>query len=202
MAAFVTALALAFVVACNLDPSDDGRSSQTAVPSNDFPGGEITYRPAATDQFGNWTGLEIHGTSVEIPLNSRWRAEIVKDPCFGDERYFVLIEDTQTGDRLRVDMAQPKVTTNAANDKAIAPVRERIALSIKGTHRVPQQVQRFGPHPTETTCAGGANDVVPTLSADEFTPPAAAITLTPAPTDPGQSPIAPRALEGTEVIEQ
>jgi hypothetical protein len=114
--------------------------------------------------------MEIGGVSVEVPSGDEWHVQIVRDPCYGDGRYFVLVENRTTKDRVRVDMVEPKVTSEVADPVRLESMTERVLRSVKGAYQVPIAIQTFGPLPTGTTCDPNA---VPTLIVDDFTPPPA-----------------------------
>lgn len=173
----VLAFALVLCVAGCASGSGAGpAATQAAVvpaeePAPDTSGGDVTYRPAATDEFGSWSVVEMHGVSAEIPTGRPWSTQIVQDPCFGDERSYVLLQNLDTGGRLRIDLVARRVTVDAAEDDPVLAIRDRIVRSFEGAQRVPAVVQTFGPHPTEPSCAADSEGV-PTLIPDDFTPPA------------------------------
>jgi hypothetical protein len=157
-------------------PGDQTTVATRVVVDQEFPpgiGGEpITYREAPSDESGTWQAAEINGVSVDIPTDSNWHVQIVQDPCFGDERYYILIEERVTGDRFRVDtVGATKVTSVSSDPTKFEPLTERILRSIEGEREEPVIVKTFGPHPTLATCAKEDPDEVPTLVVDDFTPP-------------------------------
>lgn len=155
-------------------------SSTVAIPASatpsdaEFPPGvednPVRSRPAASDEFGRWEAFEIHGVTAEVPFDdAAWRIQIILDPCYGDGRYFLLLEERATGDRIRVDLANRKVANTSANPDRLNPITERIVRSISGTHDEPSSIKTFGPQPTMPWCNPDP-DSVPTLTPDEFTP--------------------------------
>jgi hypothetical protein len=123
--------------------------------------------------------MDLRGISVEIPYGENWIVQGNGDPCYGDGRFYLLLEDRRTGDRIRVDMVNPKVTTHSAEPVRLEALAERILRSITGTHTPPASVRKSGPLPTLTTCSSEVPGDVPTLTVDTFTPPAAAATRPP-----------------------
>ena len=115
--------------------------------------------------------MEIGGVSVEIPFSDRWRVQIILDPCFGDGRYYILLENRDTLDRIRVDMVNPRVSSVSADPTRLELLTERITRTVEGSHAPPVALQTSGPNPTMTNCAGEDPDEVPTLIVDSFTPP-------------------------------
>lgn len=152
-----------------------GASESPGTEPSDFGGGSqdqsVKYATADADAFGRWVTIDLRGISAEIPLNENWDVRIILDPCFGDVRYYVLLEEIATKERIKVDFVDPKVTSTSVDPTRLEALTERILRSIKGTHRVPETVKTFGPLPTEVYCEGDAV-TVPTLTPDEFTPPA------------------------------
>ncbi len=179
-------LLLTFAAAgCNDGDAPRPPTSPSAHPSatGGFPGGigpaSPEYRPAASDEYGKWLTVEIGGASVEVPTGDEWHLQGVLDPCFGDGRYYLLLENRQTADRLRVDMAPPAVRAISADTKRLDGIMERVLRSATGTHTPPVVLQTFGPNPTSTTCASEDPESIPTLIIDTFTPPPATVTESP-----------------------
>lgn len=130
------------------------------------------FKPPQSDEFGTWQSVEVHGVTVEIPTGDNWHVQLVRHPCFGDGRFYILLEERATDDRLRIDPFAATTVLSASPDPAVfALLRERIQRSIAGAYEEPVVVKTFGPQPTSTTCAGEDSDVVPTLAVDDFTPP-------------------------------
>jgi hypothetical protein len=130
----------------------------------------IRYVPAAADNFGSWVTMTVHGVEVEVPSSDQYRVQVVRDPCFGDQRMFVLIEDKVSKDRFRVDLVEPKVTTETKEPAGTQEMSARILASVRGTHETPSLIATLGPRPTLASCSGEGGGV-PALIVDDFTPP-------------------------------
>lgn len=179
-------LVMCAVLAVACDGADDARETTATSPATQTaaPTAEATYyeipppeaprtRPARSDDFGTWLTVEINDVSVEIPTSDNWRAQFVRHPCFGDGRFYMLLEERSTGDRLRVDpLDAVGVVSTSTLPATFAPLRERILRSITGAYQEPIGVQTFGPQPTSEACADEDPNAVPTLISDALTPPA------------------------------
>jgi hypothetical protein len=157
-------------------------------------------RPAESDEFGGWQVMEIRGTSVEIPYGENWIVQGNGDPCYGDGRFYLLLEDKRTGDRIRVDMVNPKATTHSADPARLEALAERILRSITGNHTPPASVRELGPLPTLTTCSSEIPGEVPTLIIDTFTPPVADSTRPPEDNSGGSAPDGAVTQAGSEEV--
>ena len=134
-------------------------ASATHPPGDaEFQGEGPRGSPAPPDEYGDWTRFEHNGVSVEIPVSARFEVRLGADPCFGDGRYWIGIQDSVTGERLRVDMVNARVlNASVAAHPQLEPVMERILRSAKGTYQEPGYVQPSGPLPTDVSCEPDAN---------------------------------------------
>ncbi len=149
-------------------PAPTPEATYYEIPPQDGP----RFKPAQSDEFGTWQSVEMHGVTVEIPTGDNWHVQFARHPCFGAGRYYILLEERSTGDRLRIDPLAATTVLSASPDPAIfALLRERIQRSLAGAYEEPFVVKTFGPQPTSVTCADEDPDVVPTLAVDDFTPP-------------------------------
>jgi hypothetical protein len=165
--------------------SPGASASATHPPADgEFQGEAPHGSPATPDEYGDWTTFQHNGVSVEIPFGSRFEVRLGADPCFGDGRYWIGIQDSVTGERLRVHMVNPRVlSSSTAARPQLEPVMERILRSAKGTYRIPEYVKTFGPSPTEDSCLPDANPTffpIPTYPPERANPPA---EITPAAQD-------------------
>ncbi len=125
--------------------------------------------PAEPDEYGAWTRLIMQGIETEIPTGQRWRVQILSDPCHGDARYRYVLEDTTTGDRIKVDVVEHRVAVASADPSRLEGVVARIRRSFRGEQTPYPFFERHGPNPTEPSCASEGGGV-PTLVPDSMTP--------------------------------
>lgn len=154
-------------------PETTASGNNTVAPVDAPPGVQgkpISSRPAAGDAHGSWTHFETNGVTVEIPTGANWRVQFVLDPCHGDQRYMVLLEELETGERIRVDLVGPRVTSIGGASSRLDSMRERILGSVRGVHTPPEAIRTFGPNPITGSCQPG-DESVPTLVPDTFKPP-------------------------------
>jgi hypothetical protein len=158
-------LALVLILAA----CDDGGAPAEVV-GRAAPTPHIRYEPADGDAFGFWSRLLLGNVSVEIPFDDRWRKQITQDPCTGDGRYIVLIEDTTNGDRLSIDLATRAVVVHPPGSGRLDPVRDRILASFQGGLAA---APPMAPEPATAVAAGCADrdpGGVPTLTPDIVAP--------------------------------
>jgi hypothetical protein len=137
-------------------PADAGYWGDFNVPSPEF-------APAAPDEYGTWSRVTMQGIAADIPTGPRWRIQIQTDPCYGDARYRYLLEDAATGDRIKVDVVDHRVTVASTDPARLDGVVSR----IRGSFRGEQTPYPFTP--TEPSCESETGGV-PTLVPDTFSP--------------------------------
>lgn len=126
--------------------------------STDWAGGRefnnISSVPASPGAGGPWQRITIDEVSVEVPAAIEpWVVQITVDPCSSDLRRFLLLVNTLTGDRMKVDMATRTVTAEIAGPPdRLNSVLDRIRGSFSGERQVPADVARFFPLPTSEAC--------------------------------------------------
>lgn len=154
-------------VASPTDPGASPTFEYYKIPPE--PGPE--WSAARSDEFGAWRTVSYYGVSVEIPVDvSIWRLHLIRDPCYGDGRSFLLVEELATGERIQVFLAEPRVLVTTREPR-LEPLVLRIRESYRGAFTPSANRRTFGPLPTEVYCDPDAEGV-PTISPDEFTPPA------------------------------
>jgi len=136
--------------------------------------------PAPPDEYGEWYTLVMQGIQTDIPVGPDWRVQVQGDPCYGDARYRYLLEDKLTGDRIKVDVVEHRVTVASTEPSRLDGIVARIRRSFHGEQVPYPFLERHGPSPTSPACES-EGDTVPTLTPDSFVPGGAASeTPTPA----------------------
>ena len=113
---------------------------------------------------GRWQVMTVQGVQVEIPYGKPWRVTIQDDPCFGDHRRLVILQNQVTGDRLKVDMTNKTVTAALQGQpETLNSVINRIQKSFAGERQIPAELEAVAtlPHPTSPACDPAL--AVPTL---------------------------------------
>jgi hypothetical protein len=188
---------LVLAVACAGD--GDGRSSSPESPTIPLDvkitGRELpldfSSTPLPGDGAGRWQVMTVQGVQVEIPYGTPWIVAIQDDPCFGDHRRLIILQNEATGDRLKVDMTKKTVTAVFQGPpQRLDRIINRIQKSFVGERQIPPELEAVAtlPHPTSPACDPSVE--VPTLVPE----PAPVTTVPPEPTSARERP-----TEGTEV---
>lgn len=107
--------------------------------------------------------LSVQGVSVETPLGSDWRVDIIRNPCSELLERLILVENKKLDVRIKVDLASKTYQAEFSGSEArLDEVLDRIQGSFKGEREIPSDVKRFAPFPTLPNCDVKA-DGVPTL---------------------------------------
>ena len=143
----------------------------------------ISSSPAPTDEAGSWQRFNVEGVFLEIPTGDDWVVQVHVDPCSSRLERFFLLENRETLDRIKVDLATKAVDTTGFGDEArLDAVVSRIQGSFSGIRQLPEILEKRLPFPTTTACDPKATDDIPTLTPGFVAPSDPPATVAPEPT--------------------
>lgn len=195
----ISLLTAVMLLACSdatTSPSADDTS--TRAPSHDSADccgadsipDDVQLEPAPSDDSGReWQRLTVEGVSVDVPKD--WRADIVGDPCSTTLERWILLQEPETGTRMKIDLTERTVdVASRGSEDDLEDVLARIRVSFEGRREVPPPVKTLAPFPTFSNCDPDETGV-PTLRPLPTEPPPVVVTARPEPTMTPVTPPAP-----------